>query len=112
MHGVGVHPTNAPFVGSGREAMQICRSVPMLVCMRTTLNISDALAEAVKARAQAEGRTFTSLVEEGLRAVLDREIPAQRASPLPAYGDPESDFLVDPADRDAVWSALDADGAR
>lgn len=84
----------------------------MLICVRTTLNLSDALVDAVKARAQAEGRTFTSLVEEGLRAVLAREIPAQRVSPLPAYGDPESDFLVDPADRDAVWTALDADGPR
>ncbi|MGH3584888.1 MAG: hypothetical protein ACRDQ0_01075 [Pseudonocardia sp.] len=80
--------------------------------MRTTLNISDALAEAVKARAQAEGRTITSLVEEGLRAVLAREIPAQRAQALPAYGDPDGRFLVDPADRDALWAALDADGAR
>jgi hypothetical protein len=84
----------------------------MLVCMRTTLNLPDALAEAVKARAQAEGRTFTSLVEEGLRAVLAREIPSQRAAPLPAYGDPDGEFLIDPADRDALWAALDADGAR
>ena len=84
----------------------------MLICVRTTLNISDALFEAVKARAQAEGRTFTSLVEEGMRAVLAREIPAQRPSPLPSYGDPDGAFLVDPADRDAVWAALDADGAR
>jgi hypothetical protein len=80
--------------------------------MRTTLNISDALAEAVKARAQAEGKTFTSLVEEGLRAVLAREIPSQRVAPLPAYGDPDGEFLIDPADRDALWAALDADGAR
>jgi hypothetical protein len=84
----------------------------MLVCVRTTLNIPDALVDALKARARAEGRTFTSLVEEGMRAVLAREIPAQRVSPLPAYGDPEGEFLVDPADRDAVWSALDADGPR
>lgn len=84
----------------------------MLVCVRTTLNIPDALVDAVKARARAEGRTFTSLVEEGLRAVLAREVPAQRAAPLPAYGDPGSHFLVDPADRDALWGALDADGVR
>jgi len=95
-----------------RILAQMGRSMGMLVCVRTTLNIPDALVDALKARAQAEGRTFTSLVEEGLRAVLAQEIPAQRPSPLPAYGDPDGDFLVDPADRDAVWAALDADGAR
>jgi hypothetical protein len=84
----------------------------MLICMRTTLNLSDSLVEAVKARAQAEGRTFTSLVEEGLRAVLAQEVPAQRVAPLPAYGDPDGAFLVDPADRHALWAALDVDGAR
>ena len=41
----------------------------MLICMRTTINLPDALAEAA-AKAAAEGRTFTSVVEEGLRIVL------------------------------------------
>ncbi|WP_345604909.1 type II toxin-antitoxin system VapB family antitoxin [Pseudonocardia adelaidensis] len=80
--------------------------------MRTTLNLSDSLVEAAKARARAEGRTFTSLVEEGLRTVLAQEIPTQRVAPLPAYGDRDGAFLVDPEDRDALWAALDADGAR
>lgn len=84
----------------------------MLVCMRTTINLPDALAEAAKARAAAEGRTFTSLVEEGLRAVLQADEASPPAEPLPAYGDPGDRFLVDPADRDALWAALDADGAR
>ena len=84
----------------------------MLVCMRTTINLPDALAEAAKRRAADEGRTFTSVVEEGLRAVL--EAPPERHSPreLPAYGDPSGRFLVDPADRAALWEALDADGGR
>lgn len=92
--------------------LQMYRSGSMLICMRTTLNISDALVEAVRARAHEEGRTFTSLVEEGLRVVLAREVPAQRRAPLPTYGDPDGSFLVDPTDRDAVWAALDADGLR
>lgn len=83
----------------------------MLVCMRTTLNLPDALAEAVKARAAREGRTFTSLVEEGLRAVLDRD-DEPAVPPLPAYGTPGGRFLVDITDRDALWAALDADGPR
>jgi hypothetical protein len=84
----------------------------MLVCMRATINLPDALAEAAKVRARAEGRTFTSLVEEGLRSVLSRAAEPAAADPLPAYGDPKRRFLVDIADRDALWAALDADGTR
>jgi hypothetical protein len=80
--------------------------------MRTTINLPDALAEAAKARAAAEGRTFTSLVEEGLRAVLQLPSADVPPEPLPAYGDPGGQFLVDLRDRDAVWAALDADGVR
>ncbi|MGH3976384.1 MAG: hypothetical protein ACRDS9_24160 [Pseudonocardiaceae bacterium] len=79
--------------------------------MRTTINLPDALAEAAKAKAAAEGRTFTSVVEEGLRAVLAAE-PAAAPVKLPAYGDPDGRVLVDLLDREALWAALDADGAR
>lgn len=84
----------------------------MVVCMRTTINLPDALAEAAKRRAAAEGRTFTSVVEEGLRAVLAAPPEPHEVPELPAYGDPAVRFLVDPADRVALWQALDADGAR
>ena len=84
----------------------------MLVCMRTTINLPDGLAEAAKARAAAEGRTFTSVVEEGLRAVLAaRQVPADDVE-LPAFGSLEGRFLVDPRDTEALWAALDADGPR
>jgi plasmid stability protein len=84
----------------------------MLVCMRTTINLPDGLAEAAKRRAAEEGRTFTSLVEEGLRTVLDTPSERQPLPELPEYGDPSGRFLVDPADRVALWEALDADEAR
>ena len=32
--------------------------------------------------------------------------------PVPNLGDPSGRFLVDPADRGALWEALDADAAR
>ena len=83
----------------------------MLICMRTTLNLPDALAEEVRRRAAAEGRTFTSLVVEGLRAVLAKaETPAAPAPRLPAYGRGDGKMLVDITDRDALWEVLDADG--
>jgi hypothetical protein len=84
----------------------------MLICMRTTINLPDGLAEAAKAKATAEGRTFTSVVEEGLRAVLARPVPATGAVELPSFGDPAAAPLVDLLDREAVWEALDADGSR
>jgi plasmid stability protein len=83
----------------------------MLVCMRTTLNLPDALAEEVRKRAAAEGRTFTSLVVEGLRAVLAKSAASAEPAPrLPSYGRPGGRVLVDLTDRDALWEVLDADG--
>lgn len=38
--------------------------------MRTSLNLDDDLMRLAKQRAAAEGRTMTSLVEEGLRELL------------------------------------------
>jgi hypothetical protein len=84
----------------------------MFVCMRTTINLPDALAEAAKAKAAAERRTFTSVVEEGLRLVLDRSAEPATREPLPSYGERGARFLVDPADREALWAALDAGGPR
>lgn len=84
----------------------------MLICMRTTINLPSALAEAAKRRAAEEGRTFTSVVEEGLRAVLATPPEPDTPQALPAYGNASARFLVDPADRSALWEALDADGPR
>jgi len=41
--------------------------------MKTTIDISDALFEAAKRRAEERGTTFRTLVEEGLRSVLGVE---------------------------------------
>ncbi|MGH7918682.1 MAG: CopG family transcriptional regulator [Candidatus Dormibacteraceae bacterium] len=80
--------------------------------MRTTINLPDALAEAAKRRAAEEGRTFTSVVEEGLRGVLATRPESGGPPELPAYGDPLAHFLVDPADREALWEALNVDELR
>lgn len=82
----------------------------MLMCMRTTINLPDALAREAKACAAAERRTFTSLVEEGLRSVLMKGAAHQGhpPEPLPAFGDPDQRPLVDLADREALWAVLEA----
>ena len=39
--------------------------------MRTTIRLHDGILQRAKQRAADEGRTLTSLIEEGLRIVLD-----------------------------------------
>ena len=80
----------------------------MLVCMRTTLNLSDVLARAAKERASAEGRSFTSLLEEALREHLARGTKHEPNDPLPTYSLRTPGVLVDLDDTDAAWTALDA----
>lgn len=74
--------------------------------MRTVLDLPDALVEQAKATAAREGRTLTSLVEEGLRAVLQDKADAGPIN-LPAYGTGAGAALVDLDDRDALAAALD-----
>lgn len=81
----------------------------MVVCMKTTLNLPDALLESVKQRASQEGRTMTSFVEEALRARLV-EHGDTRLKPvdLPSWGAGSANgYLVDLEDRDAVWDVMD-----
>jgi plasmid stability protein len=93
-------------------AMHTGVSHDMLICMRTTINLPDGLAEAARERAAAEGRTFTSIVEEGLRTVLARDAESTPDElPLPEFGIEGGGFKIDLADRDAVWHALGGDSA-
>lgn len=84
----------------------------MLMGMRTTVNLPDALLVEVKQRAAAQDRTFTSLLEEALRDLLAK--PARRAArtAVPTDGRPDGRLLVDLLDKDALAAALDADGPR
>ena len=45
----------------------------MLFCMRTTLNLDESVMRSLKRRAAETGRTLTSLIEEAIRSMLDRE---------------------------------------
>lgn len=84
----------------------------MLICMRTTVILPDGLAEEAKQKARASGRTFTSLVIEGLHHVLSKSDIPVKPERLPAHGHPSQRPLIDIADRDALAAALDADGFR
>jgi hypothetical protein len=49
--------------------------------MRTTIRLRDELLQRAKKKAAQEGRTLTSLIEEGLTVVL-AERPAGRRQPV------------------------------
>jgi hypothetical protein len=72
------------------------------------MNLPDALLEATKARAAAEGTTVTDLVIEGLRARLAAPRVSERASvnpPTRRLGRQR----VDISDNAAVLALLDAE---
>jgi len=50
----------------------------MIGCMRTTVRIKDDLLQRARKRATEEGRTLTSLIEDGLVLVLTKSKVAQR----------------------------------
>ena len=55
--------------------------------MRTTVRLPDSLMRAAKRFARHTGRTLTQLLEDSLRAELQRGTrPRQVAEPLPTYG--------------------------
>jgi predicted transcriptional regulator len=80
----------------------------MFICMRTTLNLDDALMRTLKRRAAESGRTLTDMIEEAIREMLGR----------PERAKPECEFLwvtargrvrpgVDVADRDSLLEAME-----
>ena len=60
----------------------------------------------VRSAGAAEGRTFTSLVAEGLRTVLERRGDPASSDPLPAFGEPDGRLLIDILDREALAAGL------
>lgn len=89
----------------------------MLICMRTTLNVDDDLLRDAKRHAAAAGRTLTSLVEDGLRAILDQTSSSADRAPvdLPVFGGdgpaPGIDLTDPKALRDAAFDEDDASAA-
>jgi hypothetical protein len=81
----------------------------MLICMRTTLNLDDELVLAAKRRAAQESRTLTSIVEDGLRAVLHAQPEPHTRVLLPTSGGDGPAPGLDLGDWGAVRERLDED---
>jgi hypothetical protein len=47
-------------------------------CVKTTVEISDVLLDRARRHARRSGRPMRSLIEEGLRLVLEAESPPRR----------------------------------
>lgn len=78
----------------------------MIIHMRTTLIIEDALFRELKKRAAAERRTLTDVTQEALRLGLEkRAARSRKPARLPSFamGRPR----VDLADRDRLYDVLE-----
>ncbi|RBP03083.1 VapB protein of antitoxin of type II toxin-antitoxin system [Roseiarcus fermentans] len=73
--------------------------------MKTTLNIDDTVMAELKREAARQGRTMSELVETALRNLLRSQKAPARLEPLPTFKG--GGCLVDVADRDALYQALE-----
>jgi hypothetical protein len=81
----------------------------MLCCMRTTVRLDDGLLRDAKALAARQGRTLTSLIEDGLREQLARATTGsdRKKVKLPTFKGGGLRPGVDLDDNASVREALD-----
>ncbi len=73
--------------------------------MKTTLNIDDQVFSQLKREAARQGRTMSDLVETALRLLLRSPRRRTALPPLPTFE--SGGALVDIADRDALYQAME-----
>lgn len=78
------------------------------IIMRTTVDIDDPILREVKAIHEKEGRSMGAVVSELLADALARR-RTSRARPVFQWTSRPMKALVDLADKDAVYAALDAE---
>jgi hypothetical protein len=76
--------------------------------MRTTIDIDDPILKEVKAIHERDGRSMGSVVSELLAEALARR-RASSARPSFRWTSRPMKALIDLADKEAVYAALDAD---
>ena len=77
----------------------------MVFHMKTTLNIREVTMRRLKAEAARQRRTMSELVDEALRASLRKKTKLKKLPPLPSFDGGK--FLVDVADREALFKAME-----
>jgi ribbon-helix-helix CopG family protein len=73
--------------------------------MKTTLNIDDTVMAELKREAARQGRTMSEMVETALRLLLRSRRKPGTPPPLPSFH--SGGVLVDIADRDALYQAME-----
>jgi len=81
-----------------------CHIVDMVFHMKTTLNIDDTVMARLKREAARQGRTMSDLVETALRGLFRAQREATKLPPLPTF---DGEILVDVANRDALYRAME-----
>jgi hypothetical protein len=74
--------------------------------MKTTLNVDDSVMLRLKREAAQRGCTMSELVESALRLLLQDQPRPGSLPPLPRFR--SGGHLVDIADRDALYHAMEA----
>jgi hypothetical protein len=77
----------------------------MVFHMKTTLNIDDTVMAELKREAVRQDRTMSDLVETALRLFFRAQRKRTKIPPLPKFRGGRE--LVDIADRDALYDAMD-----
>ncbi len=77
--------------------------------MRTTVDIDDPILREVKVIHEKEGRSMGAIVSELLADALARRRTSSRVRPSFRWTSRPMKALVDLADKDSVYAALDAD---
>jgi hypothetical protein len=73
--------------------------------MKTTLNIDDTVMARLRRESARTGRTMSELVETALRRLLQSRRDAAAPPPLPTFD--SGGALVDVADREALYAAME-----
>jgi hypothetical protein len=73
--------------------------------MKTTLNIDNTVMAQLKREAARQGRTMSELVETALRMLFRSSRKREEPPPLPTFRSVGA--LVDVADRDALYQAME-----
>ncbi len=77
----------------------------MVTHMKTTLNIDDTVMAQLKREAVRQGRTMSELVETALRLLFRSAKKRPELLTLPSFR--SGGALVDVADRDALYQAME-----
>jgi Arc/MetJ family transcription regulator len=77
----------------------------MVSHMKTTLNIDDTVMAELKREAARQGRTMSEMVETALRLLLRSRPKRAPIQELPKFR--SGGALVDVADRDALYQAME-----